>query len=209
VARSVRQLQAAGVAVRTAFRARARSIKRALATVGRSLRIRTNEAKQAVLTQTARVLTGTKHIGRQAERVLRNSRHVATHLHEKTVAMVKRTRVRLPRQLDLTTRVITQARMRLKGTTTIPDRIVSVFDPEARPIRRDKLSAKTEFGYKALLTATEVRLIAHYVVHMRNATHSGLLPATYAGHTETVPVTPHVVATDRGFGTKDNETILD
>ena len=53
VARSVRQLQAAGVAVRTAFRARARSIKRALATVGRSLRIRTNEAKQAVLTQTA------------------------------------------------------------------------------------------------------------------------------------------------------------
>ena len=209
VARSVRQLQAAGVAVRTAFRARARSIKRALATVGRSLRIRTNEAKQAVLTQTARVLTGTKHIGRQAERVLRNSRHIATHLHEKTVAMVKRTRVRLRRQLDLTTRVITQAWMRLKGTTTIPDRIVSVFDPEARPIRRGKLSAKTEFGYKALLTATEDRLIAHYVVHMRNATDSGLLPAAYAGHIETVPVTPHVVATDRGFGTKDNEAFLD
>ncbi len=102
VTRTVRQLQAAGVAVRTGLRSRARSIKRALATVGRSLRMRTDEAKQAVLKQTARVLTGTKQIGRQAERVLRNSRHVGQHIDAKTAAMVKRTRVRLRRQLELT-----------------------------------------------------------------------------------------------------------
>ena len=48
VTRTVRQLHAAGVAVRTHLRSRARSIKRALAAVGRSLRMRTDEAKQAV-----------------------------------------------------------------------------------------------------------------------------------------------------------------
>jgi hypothetical protein len=30
------------------------------------------------------------------------------------------------------------------------------------------LSAKTEFGYKALLTETEDRLITHFEVRMRN-----------------------------------------
>src|SRR5579864_9773942 len=102
VTRTVRHLHAAGAAVRTAFRSRARSIKRALATVGRSLRMRTEEAKQAVLKQTARVLMATKQISRQAERVLRNSRHVGQHIDERTAAMVKRTRVQIGRQLELT-----------------------------------------------------------------------------------------------------------
>jgi len=209
VTRTVRQLHTAGVAVRTHLRSRARSIKRALAAVGRSLRMGTDEAKQAVLTQTARVLRCTTQIGRQAERVWRNSRHVGQHVDAKTAALVTRTRVRLRRQLQLAARVIAQTRTRLKGTTTIPDRIVSVFDPEARPIRRGKVSVKTEFGYKALLTETEDRLITHYEVHVRNPDDGSLLSAAFTGHTETVPGTPRVVATDRGFGTKDNEAFLD
>jgi len=149
VTRTVRRLQAAGVAVRTAFRSRARSIKRALAAVGRSLR-----------------------------------------------------------QLELTTQVMAQARMRIRGETTIPDRLVSIFDPEARPIRRGKLSVKTEFGYKALLAETEDRVITHYEVHVGNPNDSGLLAPALKGHTQTVMRTPRVVATDRGFGSKDNEALL-
>ena len=101
-----------------------------------------------------------------------------------------------------------QARLRIRGTTTIPDRLVSVFDPEARPIRRGKLSAKTEFGYKALLTETEARLVTHYEVYAGNPQDGGLLPAALAGHTQAIPRTLDVVATDRGFGTKDNEKLL-
>jgi transposase, IS5 family len=133
VTRTVRQLQAAGAAVRTAFRSRARSIKRALAAVGRSLRMRTDEAKAAVLTQTARVLRCTRQISRQAQRGLRNSRHRRRDVHGRTAALVQRTRLRLRRQLQLTARVMDQARTRIRGTTTIPDRIVSVFDPRGAP----------------------------------------------------------------------------
>jgi transposase, IS5 family len=206
--RTVRQLQAAGVAVRTVFRSRARSIKRGLAAVGRSLRLRTEEAKIAVLTHTARVLRCTRQISRQAQRVLHNSRHLGPHVEARTAPLVHRTRMRLRRQLQLAGQVMAQTRTRLRGTTTIPDRIVSVFDPEARPIRRGKLSAKTEFGYKALLTETEDRVITHYEVHRRNPEDGGLLPSALAGHTQTIPRTPRVVATDRGFGTKDNEALL-
>jgi len=208
VTRTVRRLQAVGVAVRTAFRSRARSIKKALAAVGRSLRMRTDEAKAAVLTQTARVLRCTRQISRQAQRVLRNSRHRGRHVQNGAAALVQRTRVRLRRQLQVTARVMDQARTRIRGTTTIPDRVVSVFDAEARPIRRGKLSMKTEFGYKALLTETEDRVITHYEVHVGNPADSGLLTSALAGHTQTVPRTPRVVATDRGFGSQDNEALL-
>ena len=208
VTRTVRQLQAAGAAVRTAFRSRARSIKRSLATVGRNLRMRTDEAKTAVLMQTARVLRCTRQISRQAQRVLRNSRHLGRDGQGRTAARVQRTRLRLRCQLQLTARVMAQARLRIRGATTIPNRVVSVFDPEARPIRRGKLSAKTEFGYKALLTETEDRVITHYEVHEGNPEDGGLLPAAMAGHAQAVSRTPDVVATDRGFGTKDNEELL-
>ena len=208
VTRTVRQLQAAGAAVRTAFRSRARSIKRSLATVGRSLRLRTEEAKTAVVTQTARVLRLTRQISRQAQRVLHNSRHLGRQIEGRMAALVHRARGRLRRQLALTTRVMAQARTRIRGETTIPDRLVSIFDPEARPIRRGKLSAKTEFGYKALLAETEDRVITHYELHVGNPEDGGLLAAGVAGHTQTVPRILDVVATDRGFGTKDNEELL-
>ena len=208
VTRSVRRLQATGVAVRTAFRSRARSIKRALAVVGRSLRMRTDDAKTAVLTQTARVLRCTRQISRQAQHALRNSRHVGRHVQHGAALRVQRTRMRLQRQLQVTARVMEQARIRIRGTTTIPDRVVSVFDVEARPIRRGKLSMKTEFGYKALLTETEERVITHYEVHVGNPVDHGLLASALTGHTQTVPRIPRVVATDRGFGTKDNEALL-
>ena len=208
VTRTVRRLQAAGAAVRTAFRSRARSIKRSLAAVGRSLRMRTEEAKAAVVTQTARVLRLTQQLSGQAQRVLHNSRHLGRQTAGRTAAFVHRTRERLRRQLTLTTRVMAQARMRIRGETTIPDRLVSIYDPEARPIRRGKLSAKTEFGYKVLLTETEDRVITHYEVHVGNPEDGGLLGSGVAGHAQAVPRTPAVVATDRGFGTKDNEELL-
>ena len=208
VTRTVRRLQAAGAAVRTTFRSRARSIKRALGAVGRSLRMRTDEAKAAVLAQTARVLRLTRQISRQAQHVLRNSRPRGPHGEGRPATLVPRTRQRLRRQLALTAQVMAQARARIRGTTSIPDRVVSVFDPEARPIRRGKLSMKTECGYKALLTETEDRVITHYEVHVGNPADGGLLASALTGHTQTVPRTPRVVATDRGFGSKDNETLL-
>jgi hypothetical protein len=51
-------------------------------------------------------------------------------------------------------RVIGQTARRLAGETTIPDRVVSLADLDARPIRRGKPQRPTEFGYKVTATPT-------------------------------------------------------
>ncbi len=206
--RTVNQVQTAGAAVRTAFRNRTRTVKRALRAVGRALRTRTGEAKTVVEGQTARVLRLTRQVVRQTQRVLINSRRASQQLQGRAAAVVDRKRAQLQRTLQLTARVIAQTTQRLQGITSIPDRLVSLFDPEARPIRRGKLSAKTEFGYKALLAESEQRLITHYAVHIGNPGDADLLAGAFEGHVQVVGRTPHTVATDRGFGSKANEALL-
>jgi len=208
VTRTVRQLQAAGAAVRTPFRNRMRTVKRALRLVGQALRTRTGEAKAAVERQTARLVHVARHVVRQAQRVQGNSRRSVRQMEDQAATAVQRKRDRLSQWLSVTARVIAQSEQRLQGITTIPDRLVSLFDPEARPIRRGKLSAKTEFGYKALLTESEERLITHYIVHIGNPGDSDLLAPAFDGHVHAVGKEPRAVATDRGFGSKGNEAFL-
>ncbi len=206
--RTVKQVQAAGAAVRTAFRNRTRTVKRALRAVGHALRTRTGEAKAAVERQTARVLRLTRQVVRQAQRVLDNSRRALRQMQKRAAAAVRRKRAQLHRTLQLTAHVMAQTQQRLQGITSIPDRLVSLFDPEARPIRRGKLSAKTEFGYKALLAESEQRLITHYEVHIGNPGDCNLLTVAFEGHVQVVGRAPRTVATDRGFSSKANEALL-
>jgi hypothetical protein len=43
---------------------------------------------------------------------------------------------------------ITQAKQVVAGNRIIPDRLISIHDPMARPIKKGKLAKKVEFGYK-------------------------------------------------------------
>lgn len=206
VTRLVRRLHAAGAATRTAFRNRRRTVNGALRAVGQVLRRRTGEAKAAVEQHTAHVLQVTRQVIRQAQRVLTNSRRAGR--QGPAAPAIQRLRTQLRTMTQQTTQVMAQTEQRLQGVLSIPDRLVSLFDVEARPIRRGKLKATTEFGYKALLTESEERLITHYEVHMGNPGDGGLLPAAFDQHVEAVGRRPKAVATDRGFGSRANETFL-
>jgi len=48
-------------------------------------------------------------------------------------------------EADIRSKVVEQIRQRFAGEK-IADRLVSLFDPEARPIRKGKRSKPTEFG---------------------------------------------------------------
>jgi len=54
-------------------------------------------------------------------------------------------------EIEITERIIEQSKKVVYGNRIIPDRIVSVFDPEARSIKKGKLKAPTEFSYKTLI----------------------------------------------------------
>lgn len=62
-----------------------------------------------------------------------------------------------------------------KGNRYIPNRIVSIFDTEARPIRKGKLKAQTEFGRKLLICESEGRIITHYYLWEGNPSDESLL----------------------------------
>jgi IS5 family transposase len=50
--------------------------------------------------------------------------------------------------------VLAQTEQRIAGQRTIPDRRISLVDPDARPIRRGNPREPTEFGYKARVADT-------------------------------------------------------
>lgn len=87
-------------------------------------------------------------------------------------ALTGRMRGRLQRALDglavtidRTATIIAQARSRL--SRTMPDssaRLVSLHDPDARPIRKGRIDRPVEFGYKAQVTENDDGIVLDYAV---------------------------------------------
>jgi IS5 family transposase len=72
---------------------------------------------------------------------------------------MRRALAELAATIARTRRIAAQARTRLAGQT--PDgasRLISLQDPEARPIRKRRLDRPVEFGYKAQVLDTTTRL---------------------------------------------------
>lgn len=102
----------------------------------------------------------------QVAAVLRNGRRAVPK------ALSGRMRGRLRRALDelavtigRTAQVVAQARTRLAGRT--PDgatRLVSLHDPDARPIRKGRIDRPAGFGYKARVTDNDDGIILDYAV---------------------------------------------
>src|SRR5215203_495121 len=110
-------------------------------------------------------------------------------------------------------KVARQIKQRVAGEP-IKDRIVSLFDPDARPIRKGKLGKPTEFGYVSQLaeltenTKTGARgLILPASTQLGNPSETTLLPGTVA-ELERLGISPKEVALDRGFMPGPTNTAL-
>jgi len=68
------------------------------------------------------------------------------------------------------------------GNMNISDRVVSLFDTEARPITKGKLKAPTKFDYKLFLQETEERVITGYQLHRGNPSDENLLSGALERH---------------------------
>jgi transposase, IS5 family len=153
--RTARRVQAAGGAPGTPMTGRRRAAGRRMRQVASTLRTRgklaREESTRMMVRLTGELASLAETAAAQAAAVLRNGRRAAPK------ALSGRMRGRLRRALDelaitieRTTRIIAQARIRLAGQT--PDgatRLVSLHDPDARPIRKGRIDRPVEFGYKA------------------------------------------------------------
>ena len=122
--------------------------------------------------------------------------------------LIRRLLQQLGDWVELTEQVIEQTRKVIAGYRHIPRRIVSLFDREARPVRRGKLRVDTEFGRKVLIGETDHGIITTYEVLPENPSDSILLKRAVQGHKRLFRKRLKAVATDRGFYSRENEEWL-
>lgn len=108
--------------------------------------------------------------------------------------------------------MLTQTRTRLDGGK--PDsatRLVSLHDPQARPIRKGRIDRPVEFGYKAqVIDNTDGIVLDHtdHTVEIGNPADAPQLePAIRRIHQRTGRI-PRAVTADRGYGEAAIETRL-
>ena len=128
---------------RTAVRDRSRAMGRKLRALTRSTRRRSGEAKAEVLALTAQT-------GKLLEQSIREARKLAATARRRARGRGARAKLRAAHKLhelaDRCEKVTEQINQRVKGEK-ITDRLISLWDPDARPIRKGKLGKPTEFGY--------------------------------------------------------------
>lgn len=208
ITRLVDRLKESGVNVSARFRDQTHSVKAQILAIGKVLQRRTGEAQ-------AEVQKATKELLGIARRVVAGAKAVAHQVTESVdeagtaaAKTVDRLAKRLRNVADLTAKIVEQTKQVLSGNRRIPDRVVSLADPDARPIKKGKLKSPTEFGFKVLIQETEERLVTGYEVSKGNPVDHTLLPKAIERHKKVFRRPPRKVAADRGFGTAKNDQYL-
>jgi transposase, IS5 family len=192
-------------------RDRTRAIGRRLRMISKTMGRRTGERKQEVLRLT-------EEAGEQLGRSLREARRLAVRARRSARgrgASAKLAAVsRLEEITERAERVVIQIKRRLAGEPN-PNRLVSMFDPDARPIRKGKLGKPNEFGYVVQIcevTQNTKRGARGFVMpastKLGSPNETQLLPGT-ASELERLGLRPREVALDGGFEKAPTAAALD
>ena len=182
-------------------RDRSRSLGRTVRTISKTLARRTGEAKEQVMA-----------LNEQAARTVARSVGEATRLAAQARANARgrgaqaklREAAKLEELAARCCKVIEQIDRRVRGLK-ISDRLVSLADPDARPIRKGKLGRPTEFGYVVQLcevTENTRRGARGFILPPAHAagnpSESRLLSQT-AAELEQAGIRPRELVADGGF----------
>lgn len=220
LARQGKRLQAKLGGTKVKVQDRSRAVGRRLRTITRTLRRRTGEAKAEVLEltgQTGRLLAAS---AREARRLADEARTKAWAMARSRKATARREAARilasakrLETLAERSETVVEQIGKRLRDEP-IKDRLVSLFDPDARPIRKGKLGKPTEFGYVeqlAEVTPSTKRGVRGFILPPVSAPgnpgENELLPKTVA-ELQRLGLSPREVALDGGFQTNASADVL-
>ena len=173
--RAARRVQAAGGATRTTMTDRRRSAARRMREIAAKLRTRAKlagEERSQAIGRVTGELAGLAEAAvaqaavAQAVAVLRNGRRALPRaLTGRTCGRLRRALEELAVTVERAATVAAQARSRLAGQ--MPDgttRLVSLHDPDARPIRKGRIDRPVEFGYKAQVLDNDDGIVVDYTV---------------------------------------------
>lgn len=205
ITKIVKDIKKQGIAIKTKFRNRTRTVKKTVLTLCKNLRKKAQSRKEAVKERTKTLLKITKKVIEEAKHVADETKEPAK---EDLFNGIKPLLGELKEFIGITERVKEQTEKVIANNGPIDSRIVSIFDTEARPIKKGKLGIKAEFGRKVNIQETEQGIVTGYQVLDGNPGDSGLVEETIGKHTGLFDEPPKELATDRGFSSKENEEYL-
>ncbi len=211
LAREGRKLAAKINEKRTAVRDRSRSMGRKLRSLTRTIRKRTGEAKREVL-----VLT--EQTGELLLASITEARRLVAIARRRARGRGARAKLKTAKALeelaDRCEKVAGQIKQRVAGEP-ITDRLISLWDTDARPIRKGKLGKPTEFGYVDQLceiTANTKRGARGFILppksQIGNPVENTLLPDT-ATEIKNLNITLKEIVLDGGFMPTPTNTTLE
>jgi transposase, IS5 family len=204
--RTARRVQAAGGAPGTVMTDRRRAAARRVREIAAKLRTRSKlgreETTQAIARVTGQLAGLAGKAAAQAAAVLRNGRRaVPKALSGRMRGRLRRALNELAVTIERTATIVAQARTRLAGKT--PEgatRLVSLHDPEARPIRKGRIDRPVEFGYKAQVTDNDDGIILDYNLEYGAVPDGPQLAPAVERISRRAGRIPGAVTADRGYG---------
>jgi transposase, IS5 family len=194
---TAKRVQAAGGAPWTRIRDRRRAARRRAHEVVQALRSRSGDAKQLVFAVTRQVAAVAAAQLSDAGRIVANARRGRGQGAGRRTALVGELQTAIQR----TRQLLDQARVRLVGG--MPDgatRLVSLHDPDARPIRKGRIGHPVEFGYKAQVADNPDGIVCDHTVMLGNPPDAPLLVPAIGRVIARTHKPPRAVTADRGYG---------
>jgi IS5 family transposase len=183
---------------RRRVRDRSRAMGRRLRAISRTIRRRSGQAKSEVLALTAQT-------GELLKASIREALRLATVARSKARGRGAKAKLKaaaaLEQLADRCQKIAAQITRRVNNEP-ITDRLVSLADPDARPIRKGKLGKPNEFGY--------VTQLAEVTENTRRGARGLILPAATApGNPQENVLLPDTVTELKRLGLTPREVALD
>jgi IS5 family transposase len=199
--KTVGAIKAAGLARRTRFRDRTRSVRRRAHQIAAWLRRRSGEAKDEVLVLTGELATIAEASIKEAQVVAQNARRALRRAGQGASGKATALVAELERTISVLDQIVAQTRTRLAGE--VPDgstRIVSLHDTDARPIAKGRLGKPVEFGFKAQVMDNTDGIVVDHNVEMGNPPDAPMLGAAIGRVKKRFSKVPGAATADRGYG---------
>jgi IS5 family transposase len=167
-----------------------RATKKALSQLGASLKSKNKQQKAQLKKTLQRTLDLASDTVKQCQTVIRKSYPDAHKSFEQ--------------DLRIAEEILAQTEQKLKGVQSIPERIVSLYDPEARPIRKGKLKKPNEFGRTLQLVQDSSGVILDHELHHGNPSDKTALLPLVKKFKKRFGRAPSELATDKGYYSPEN-----
>lgn len=166
-----------------------RATKKALARLGASLKSKSKQKK----TQVKEALRKTSELTSETIAECKNA-----------MKRISAKRKNFTRDMEIAKKILEQTKQKLSGVTSIAERIVSLHDPEARPIRKGKLKKPNEFGRTLQLVQDASGVILDYELQHGNPSDKTELLPLVKKFKKRFGRVPSELAADKGYYSEDN-----